>query len=99
MDEGTGGEKDVLIEEFILAGRENSKSQSDIARVANIPERSVRHEVNLARIKRGMLIIGDESGYYFPSDISDIIAYVKRRKASIRTSKQALAPFIKALRR
>ncbi len=89
----------MLIEDFILEGRSNGISQADIARIANIPERSVRREIDEARINRGMLIIGDESGYYFPSDEADITAYVNRRRASIRTSKKALAPFIKALRR
>ena len=89
----------MLIEDFILQGRKNGISQSDIARIANIPERSVRHEVDEARINRGKLIIGDENGYYFPEEESDIISYVNRRKASIKTSRKALAPFIKTLRR
>lgn len=89
----------MLIEDFILEGRENGISQAEIARIANIPERIVRKEVDEARISRGKLIIGDESGYYFPSGESDITDYVKRRKASIKTSRKALAPFIKALRR
>lgn len=89
----------MLIEDFILEGRANGISQADIARIANIPERAVRREVDEARINRGKLIIGDESGYYFPATESDITEYVNRRKASIRTSRKALAPFIKALRR
>ena len=89
----------MMIEDFILEGRANGISQADIARIANIPERAVRREVDEARINRGKLIIGDESGYFFPSDKSDIVAYVNRRKASIRTSRKALVPFIKALRR
>ncbi len=88
-----------MIEDFILAGRENGISQADIASLANIPERAVRREIEMARINRGKLIIGNESGYYFPSDESDIVEYVNRRKASIKTSKKELAPFIKALRR
>ena len=88
----------MLIEDFILEGRENGISQSDIARIANIPERAVRREVDDARINRGKLIVGDENGYYFPANKSDIAEYVNRRKASIRTSKKALAPFVKAIR-
>lgn len=88
----------MLIEDFILEGRENGISQSDIARIANIPERAVRREVDDARIKRGKLIIGNESGYYFPANKSDITEYVNRRKAAIRTGRKALAPFLKALR-
>ena len=88
-----------MIEDFILEGRQNGISQADISRIANIPERAVRREVDEARISRGKLIIGDESGYWFPTEESEIIEYVNRRKASIRTSKKALAPFIKALRR
>lgn len=88
-----------MIEDFILQGRENGISQADVARIANIPERAVRREIEEARINRGKLIIGDESGYYFPSDESDITEYVNRRMASIRTSRKSIAPFIKALRR
>ncbi len=89
----------MLIETFILEGKSNSISQADLARITGIPERSVRREINEARINRGKLIIGDESGYYFPSDEYDITAYVNKRKAAIRTSKKALMPFIQALRR
>ena len=89
----------MLIEDFILVGRQNGISQADIARIANVPERVIRREVDEARINRGKLIIGDEAGYYFPADEADITEYVNRRRASIRTSKKALAPFIKALRR
>ena len=88
----------MQIEDFILEGRENGVSQADIARLANIPERAVRHEIEEARIQRGQLIIGDENGYYFPSDESDIRAYIKRRMASMETSRKALYPFMKAIK-
>lgn len=88
----------MIIEEFILEGAENAISLSDLAHVAGISDRAVRREVDDARIKRKALIIGDENGYYFPAEIADIRGYVCRRKASISTSKKALAPFVNALR-
>ena len=89
----------MLVEDFILVGKKNGISQADLARIANVPERVIRREVDEARINRKQLIIGDESGYYFPADESDITEYINRRKASIKTSQKALAPFLKALRR
>lgn len=89
----------MLVEDFILVGKKNSISQSDLARIANVPERAIRREVEEARINRKQLIIGDESGYYFPEDEADITEYISRRKASIRTSQKALVPFLKAIRR
>lgn len=88
----------MLIEDFILEGRTNGISQAEIARIANIPERAVRREVDEARINRGQLIIGDENGYYFPADETDLIDYVRRRRASIKTSRKALYPFMKAIK-
>lgn len=85
------------VEEYIMVGKENAVSQADIAMLANIPERSVRLAIDDARINRGKLIIGDDCGYYFPADIEDVRGYVKRRRASIRTSRKALEPFVKAL--
>ena len=88
----------MKIEDFISTGRKNAVSQSDIAKMCNIPERAVRKEVETARISRGALIVGDESGYYFPSDIADIRAYVARTKARISTARKALVPFLRALK-
>ena len=88
----------MLIEDYIPEGRENGTSQADIARLANIPERAVRREIEQARIQRGQLIIGDQNGYYFPTDESDIRAYIKRRMASMQTSRMALYPFMKAIK-
>lgn len=89
----------MLIEDFILQGRNNGISQADLSRITSLPERIVRREIDEARIKRGKLIIGDESGYWFPTEQSEIAGYVNRRKASINTSRKALRPFIQALRR
>ncbi len=87
------------IESAIMEGKNNAVSMEYLAHLFNVPERIIRREIEEARISRGQLIIGDSNGYYFPSDDSDISGYIKRKQASIRTSRKSLTPFLKALRR
>lgn len=87
-----------MIEDYILPGRENGIGLSDLAKVADISERSVRKEIELARIERGKLICGDENGYYEAANAEEIRDYIRRRKASIRTSTKSLKPFLMAVR-
>ena len=86
----------MTIKHFLLTGRKNAISSTELCRVTNLTERAVQKEVLEARL-RGELIISDESGYYLPADVSEIREYAIRRKAYIATALKALAPFLKAI--
>jgi hypothetical protein len=86
-----------VISDFLLTGKGNAISMTDLAHVCQVPERALQREVLEARLN-GELIISDEAGYYLPEDESDIRQYVTTRKAYIKTASKALKPFIKALR-
>ena len=87
----------MTIKDFLLTGKKNAVSMSELANICQVPERALQREILQARLN-GELIISDESGYYLPEDISDIKNYVVSRKAYIKTASKALAPFIKAIR-
>ena len=85
------------ITDFLMNGRENAIPMSDLALMLNLPERTLRQEILNARLK-GELIVSNDQGYFLPSCQEDLKEYVNIRKARIRTSLQALRPFIKAIR-
>lgn len=87
----------MAIKDFLLTGRKNAISSTELCCVTNLPERAVQREVLEARL-HGELIISDESGYYLPADESEIREYAIRRKAYIATANKALRPFLKALK-
>ena len=86
-----------MITDFICTGREQAISLSDLSAAAGIPERSAKREILEARIK-GHLICSNEDGYFFAETADDLRDYVRSRQASIKTSRSALVPFLKALR-
>ncbi len=87
----------MTIKDFLLTGRKNAISASELCGMSKLPERAVQKEVLEARL-RGELIISDDSGYYLPADESEIREYAIRRKAYIATANKALRPFLKALK-
>ena len=87
----------MKIKDFLLTGRKNAISSTELCCVTNLPERAVQKEVLEARL-RGELIISDDAGYYLPADESEIREYAIRRKAYIATASKALKPFLKALK-
>lgn len=84
------------ISDFLLTGRKNAISMTDLSHVADIPERSVRLEILQARIA-GELICSCEQGYFLPETVDDIREYVISRKAYLKTANKALKPFVKAI--
>lgn len=86
----------MTIKDFLLTGRKNAISSTELCHVTNLPERAIQKEVLEARL-RGELIISDEAGYYLPADESEIREYAIRRKAYIATAQKALKPFLKAI--
>ena len=86
----------MKIADFLLTGKRNAISMTDLAHVVNIPERSVRFEILQARIN-GELICSCEQGYFLPESVDDIREYVISRKAFLKTAGKALKPFVKAI--
>lgn len=86
----------MKIADFLLTGKRNAISMTDLAHVVNIPERSVRLEILQARIN-GELICSCDQGYFLPESVDDIREYVISRKAFLKTAGKALKPFVKAI--
>ena len=84
------------ITDFIPIGKENATSMTDLAHIANVPERSLRAEILRARIN-GELICSCDRGYFLPESVDDIKEYVVSRKAFLKTAGKALKPFVKAI--
>ena len=84
------------ITDFLLVGRKNATSMTDLAHIADIPERSLRFEILQARIA-GELICSCDQDYFLPESVDDIREYVISRKAYLKTANKALKPFIKAI--
>ena len=86
----------MKIADFLLTGKNNAISMTDLAHVVNIPERSVRLEILQARIN-GELICSCDKGYFLPETVDDIREYVVSRKTFLKTAGKALKPFVKAI--
>lgn len=87
----------MKITDFLLEGKSNAISMRELAKVTGLSERAVRNEILNARL-HGKLIVSDENGYYLPEAKSDIKNFVAVRKQAIKTSQDALQPFVDALR-
>ena len=86
----------MKISDFLLTGKKNGISMTDLAHIANVPERIVRKEILQARIAGELILSGDE-GYYLAENDDEIREYVISRKAAIKTTSKALQPFIRKL--
>ena len=86
----------MKIADLLLVGKENATSMTDLAHIANVPERSLRAEILQARIN-GELICSCDQGYFLPESVDDIREYVISRKAFLKTAGKALKPFVKAI--
>lgn len=86
----------MKISDFLLTGKDNGISMTDLAHIANVPERIIRKEILQARIA-GELIVSGDQGYYLAADDDEVREYVISRKAAIKTSSKALQPFIRKL--
>ena len=86
----------MKIADLLLVGKENATSMTDLAHIANVPERSLRAEILQARIN-GELICSCDRGYFLPESVDDIREYVISRKAFLKTAGKALKPFVKAI--
>ena len=80
------------IMELLPLGQANAVSMYDLSNLLNITDREVRKVIFDLRCK-GMVIAGDNNGYYIPNGLNELKAYYKlalsRGKATIRSIKAA----------
>lgn len=86
----------MKVSDFLLTGKNNGISMTDLAHITNVPERIIRKEILQARIA-GELIVSGDKGYYLAADEEELREYIISRKAAIKTSSKALQPFIRKL--
>ena len=73
----------MKISDFLLTGKKNGISMTDLAHIANVPERIIRKEILQARIA-GELIVSGDQGYYLAAD--DLILHEGSGGASYNLS-------------
>lgn len=77
-------------------GRENAVSMRYLAAVLSTDARGIRRMVHDAR-SSGYVIIGNEHGYYKPQHKDDVIGWIKREMAVLKSKNKALQSARKAL--
>lgn len=78
----------------IPTGRREAVSMEHLARINGLSRREMRFTIEKAR-RAGILICGDESGYYFAESPEESRAYIQRVQRRIRTAKACLVPFLR----
>ena len=86
---------------YIPKGRENAITRSELVRVINLPDRTIRHMIEKAR-KDGELIMNaqDGAGYYVSDDLGELKRQLHRnhsRAMSILVQQKHLRRKIKEL--
>lgn len=75
----------------IPTGADNAVSMKDLARVLGEDQRTVRLQIEKARLDRNIIASTDQ-GYFIPETESELREYVRRSWARIKTSYATLAP-------
>ena len=75
----------------IPTGADNAVSMKDLARVLAEDQRTVRLQIEKARLDRNIIASTDQ-GYFIPETESELREYVRRSWARIKTSYATLAP-------
>lgn len=83
--------------DHIPYGRADAVSAEDLSTLENMDKRELRRAVENAR-RDGILICGDNHGYYKPESDAEIHAYIHRVRGRIRTASVCLAPFIREIK-
>lgn len=89
-------QKKHVIMNYIPSGKYNAVSMRYLAMILNTNTRVIRSMVLNARIA-GHIIIGDDNGYYLPCYEEDLIGWIQREKAALRSKERALQSALTAL--
>lgn len=87
-----------FLTDHIPTGKMDAIPAEDLAKLLDIDKRSLRQTVEEAR-RASILICGDEHGYYFAADSTEMAAYIHRVRGRIRTGCACLAPFLRQIRK
>lgn len=82
---------------FIPEGEDNAISMYALSSFLGLSERQTRKIVELARLD-GNVICSNDSGYFVPETVEELLRYERRVRARIRTAFKTLEP-VKALKR
>ena len=79
-------------------GEENATTSKQIKRSFGLTERELRKIVEKCR-RSGIYILSSDSGYYFPSCIDEVRAFVQRENRRIRSQCITLSPLKRYLKK
>lgn len=83
--------------DYIPESKAEAISAEELAKLLLIDRRELRRSVESAR-RAGILICGDDSGYYFAVSRDELSAYVHRVRGRIKTASVCLAPFVRKIK-
>ena len=61
-------------------GQENAIHKADLIRCTGLPDRELRKTIEFLR-RKGIVIISDNSGYYFPENEAELSHYILQEKS------------------
>lgn len=82
----------------IGTGEKAAVTSKQIKQSFGLTERELRKIVERCR-RNGIYVLSSENGYFYPSCIDEVIAFVKRENGRIRNQCITLAPLKKYLKR
>ena len=71
-------------------GEQNGIHLKDLITITGFQDRELRKLIEFIR-RNGVVIIADNSGYYFPSDISELRSYLKRQESRAKSTYYTLS--------
>lgn len=83
--------------DLIPFGQNAAISMDQLSRKIDADPRELRQMIENAR-RAGILICGDNHGYYFPASDAELSAYIQHVRNRIRTECVCLAPFLRRIK-
>lgn len=65
-------------------GQENAIHKADLIRCTGLPDRELRKTIEFLR-RKGVVIISDNSGYYYPQDKEELNRYIERENSRAKS--------------
>lgn len=65
-------------------GAENARHKSELIRLTGMKDRELRKTIEFLR-RQGIVIISDINGYYFPSNIEELQAYINQESSRAKS--------------
>jgi predicted transcriptional regulator len=87
-----------FLRDYIMQGKENARTQSELAKEIGVTPEAVKHFVAEAR-KSGELIASCPRGYYYAVDIDEMQEFANTLRKQARTRLKTAKPFQLAIKR